>query len=134
MYQALLIRYGEISLKGKNRSFFVNKLIGNIKNALKETGAFNIEESYGRLYLYIEGNPDQYIDKLKLTPGIVSISPVAMTEPDLEKIKELALQVFNYSVKEYPTTFKVETSRPNKDFPFKSPEISREVGAHLCEK
>ena len=133
MYQALLIRYGEISLKGKNRSFFVHKLIENIKNALKETGPFRIEQSYGRIYLYIEGRPDQYIEKLKLIPGIVSVSPVAITEVNLEKIKDLALGLFNYSVKTYPTSFKVETSRPNKDFPLKSPEISREVGAHLLK-
>ena len=105
MYQALLIRYGEISLKGKNRSFFVHKLIENIKNALKETGPFRIEQSYGRIYLYIEGRPDQYIEKLKLIPGIVSVSPVAITEVNLEKIKDLALGLFNYSVKSSPTSF-----------------------------
>lgn len=131
MYKALLVRFGEISLKGKNRSFFVNKLVENIENALRETGNFQIEKSYGRIYLYIEDNPEVYIEKLKLIPGIVSISPVAITELDLEKIKELALEIFAYSVKEYPTSFKVETSRPNKDFPLTSPEISREVGAHL---
>ena len=99
MYKALLVRFGEISLKGKNRSFFVNKLVENIKDALRETGAYQIEKSYGRIYLYIEGNPDLYIEKLKLIPGIVSISPVAIIEPEIEKIKELALKVFDYSVK-----------------------------------
>ena len=131
MYKALLVRFGEISLKGKNRSFFVNKLVENIKGALRESGAYQIEKSYGRIYLYIEGNPELYIEKLKLIPGIVSISPVAIIEPEIEKIKEMALKVFDYSVKEYPATFKVETSRPNKEFPLQSPEISREVGAHL---
>ena len=93
MYKALLVRFGEISLKGKNRSFFVNKLVENIENALRETGNFQIEKSYGRIYLYIEDNPEVYIEKLKLIPGIVSISPVAITELDLEKIKELALEI-----------------------------------------
>ena len=62
--------------------------------------------------------------------GIVYISPAISCENDMDKIKETALEVMksrNYSGK----TFKVETRRPNKAFPLKSPEVSREVGAHV---
>ena len=45
MYKALLVRFGEISLKGKNRSFFVNKLVENIENALRETGIFRLRKA-----------------------------------------------------------------------------------------
>jgi len=131
MYQAILVRYGEISLKGNNRSYFVNRLIENIRKTLKGTGRFKVESTFGRVYIYIEDKPDQYLEKLKLTPGIVSMSPVAITEVDFDKIKDLALDVFKYAVQDYPTTFKVQTSRPNKDFPLKSPEVNMELGAYL---
>lgn len=131
MYQAILVRFGEISLKGNNRSYFVNKLINNIRQNLKGIGKFKIEKTYGRIYLYIEDEPKKYIDILKKIPGIVSTSPVAVAPLDFEKIKDISLDVFKYSVKEYPTTFKVETNRPNKKFPLKSPEISRDLGGHI---
>ena len=133
MYQAILVRFGEISLKGNNRSYFVNKLIANIKQQLKGTGNFKIERTYGRIYIYIEDKPRNYLEKLKIIPGIVSISPVAIAPLEFEKIKELSLDVFKYSVSNYPTTFKVETSRPNKKFPLKSPEINREIGAYILK-
>ncbi|MEJ6951406.1 tRNA uracil 4-sulfurtransferase ThiI [Natronospora cellulosivora (SeqCode)] len=133
MYQAILVRYGEISLKGKNRSFFVNKLIGNIKQALKGTGKFKIEKTYGRVYLYIDDNPDKYIEKMKMIPGIVSLSPVAITSLEYEDIKSTALELFKKTVSTYPVTFKVETSRPNKKFPMKSPEINMDLGGYILE-
>lgn len=133
MYQAILVRFGEISLKGNNRSYFVNKLIGNIKSNLHELGKFKIEKTYGRIYIYIDDEPKKYINSLKMIPGIVSVSPIAITEPDFGKIKKLALRVFEYAVKNFPTTFKVETSRPNKKFPLKSPEINMELGGYILE-
>ncbi|MFW5971866.1 MAG: tRNA uracil 4-sulfurtransferase ThiI [Bacillota bacterium] len=133
MYQAIMVRFGEISLKGNNRQYFVNKLINNIKGNLKNTGRFKIEKTYGRIYLHIEGEPAKYIENLKMIPGIVSLSPIAITEVNFDKIKQTALDVFKYSVKKYPTTFKVETNRPNKKFPIKSPEINSELGAHILK-
>ncbi|MFP4016957.1 MAG: tRNA uracil 4-sulfurtransferase ThiI [Halanaerobiales bacterium] len=131
MYQAILVRFGEISLKGNNRSYFVNKLINNIRGYLKGVGKYKIENTYGRIYLYIDDDPGKYLDKLKEIPGIVSISPVAVAPLDFEAIKEISLKVFKHAAQEYPSTFKVETNRPNKKFPMKSPEINRELGAHI---
>ncbi|NLM96151.1 MAG: tRNA 4-thiouridine(8) synthase ThiI [Halanaerobiaceae bacterium] len=134
MYQAILVRYGEISLKGSNRSYFVKSLIENINKALRGMGKYKIENSFGRLYLYIDDEPDLYLEKLKLIPGIVSLSPVAITGLDFDKIKALALEVFKYAVRNYPTSFKVQCSRPNKAFPLKSPEINMELGAYLLKE
>nr|WP_230867849.1 hypothetical protein [Iocasia fonsfrigidae] len=65
MYQAILLRFGEISLKGNNRSFFVHKLIKNIKTVLKNTADFRIERTYGRIYIYPENNMEKIIERLK---------------------------------------------------------------------
>ncbi|MFW6264843.1 MAG: tRNA uracil 4-sulfurtransferase ThiI [Bacillota bacterium] len=134
MYQAILVRYGEISLKGKNRSFFVNKLVENIKQAIKGTGKYRIEKTYGRVYLYIDDNPEKYIEKMKMIPGIVSLSPVAIASLEYEEIKTTALSLFTKTASTYPLTFKVETSRPNKKFPMKSPEINMDLGGYILKE
>lgn len=132
MYNVLLIRFGEISLKGNNRSYFVNHLIRNIKWALKETAKIKINRTYGRIYLSTDNNSmERVIDRLKMIPGIVSMSPTAVIPVDYEDLKNTSLEVIRDAIQHYPTTFKVETKRPNKNFPMISPEISREIGAHI---
>ncbi|MTI61445.1 MAG: tRNA 4-thiouridine(8) synthase ThiI [Firmicutes bacterium] len=133
MYQAILLRFGEISLKGNNRSFFVHKLIKNIKTVLKNTADFRIERTYGRIYIYPENNMEKIIERLKMVPGIVSLSPTAITSLNYEDVKKTTLEVFKDSVDNYPTTFKVETHRANKKYQLTSPEISRDIGAYLLQ-
>lgn len=132
-YQAILIRYGEISLKGNNRSYFVNKLVENIKSAIKNCGKYTLKKTQGRIYVYPDANFTDFINKLKMVPGIVSLSPTAICPLDFDRIKELSLQVFKEAVSSYPATFKVETHRPNKNFPLTSPEINRDLGAHILK-
>ncbi|MDI3548634.1 MAG: tRNA uracil 4-sulfurtransferase [Halanaerobiales bacterium] len=131
MYKVILIRFGEIGLKGKNRSTFVNQLISNIKWALKGLANYKLERTYGRIYLYPKDNLEAILDRLKMIPGIVSLSPTAIAPLDYRKLEKTALEVFQDAVEEYPATFKVETRRANKNFPMKSLEISREIGAHI---
>lgn len=131
MYKVILIRFGEIGLKGKNRSTFVNQLISNIKWALKGLANYKLERTYGRIYLYPKDNLEAILDRLRMIPGIVSLSPTAIAPLDYRKLEKTALEVFQDAVEEYPATFKVETRRANKNFPMKSLEISREIGAHI---
>lgn len=131
MYKVILIRFGEIGLKGKNRSTFVNQLISNIKWALKGLANYKLERTYGRIYLYPKDNLEAILDRLRMIPGIVSLSPTAIAPLDYRKLEKTALEVFRDAVEEYPATFKVETRRANKNFPMKSLEISREIGAHI---
>src|SRR6056297_89527 len=133
MYDVLLIRFGEIALKGKNRSNFLHQLYTNIKRAIKPLGKHKVKKTHGRIYVYPKGNSEKLLKRLKMIPGIVSISPGVTTELDYKKLKNKSLSFFQREVKNYPTTFKVETRRVNKDFPKNSMEISRELGAHLLE-
>lgn len=133
MKQVILIRYGEISLKGKNRSFFVNKLVSNIRSSLKDLGAFKIKTSYGRIYLYSDIDLQSIKSRLKLLPGIVSFSPTALCPLDFKELKQTSYQVLKEAIPNYPCSFKVETKRANKKFPLKSPEISKEIGAYLLK-
>lgn len=131
MYNVLLIRYGEIALKGLNRGQFINKLIKNIKWAIRDTGNYELKRTPGRIFIYPENNEEKLIEKLRMVPGIVSLSPAITCPLDYEQLKDRALELFKHEVTRYPTTFKVETKRANKNFPHKSPEISRDIGAHI---
>lgn len=130
MEKVILVKYGEISLKGLNRSHFMNQLYRNMKAVLSTYKEVHIEQIQGRyLIKCLEEDMEQAIQSLTRVFGIVSISSAFQLENDLDKIKEVALKLIMNNVK--IKTFKVETKRGNKSFPLKSPEVSREVGAHI---
>ncbi|MBI4153736.1 hypothetical protein HY501_00205 [Candidatus Woesearchaeota archaeon] len=116
----ILVRYGEIGLKGNNRPYFEKQLVRNIKY-------FNpgliIARKSGRLLLHT----DQRLESLKYTYGIVTYSYASEVEMDLEKIKQEALKYYTQG------TFKVHTQRLAKKLK-ESREISRDVGAYIVEK
>lgn len=131
MEKVILVRYGEISLKGLNRSYFMNKLNRNMKAALAQYQDIKIQPIQGRYLIEcLEEDRDQVVQSLRKVFGIVSVSPAIRLENDLDKIKGVALQLMkkgNSDIK----TFKVESKRGNKNFPMKSPEINKEIGAHI---
>lgn len=131
MGHTLLIRFGELTLKGKNRREFEKRLLKNIKRAVSGTGAGQIETAYGRIYIPVEGDIDQVIDHVKKVFGIVSVSVADVSALKLEDIQQAAIKQLTEAGS--GGTFKVETKRANKRFPMQSPEISREVGGYLLE-
>ncbi|HHX50194.1 MAG TPA: tRNA 4-thiouridine(8) synthase ThiI [Clostridia bacterium] len=131
MENVLVVRYGEISLKGKNRYFFENLLLRKMKEALEGLAPRRIWKTYGRIYVEVFDDDSAVMERLSRVFGIFSFSPARVVSLNLDSIKEAALLEL-VSCGE-GGTFKVETKRPNKTFPLKSPEISREVGHHLLE-
>ena len=128
MEKVILIRFGEIFLKGKNRGFFERALIDNIKNSLKN---FDVEivKIPGRIVVQgYDVDDEQYIiDRLLKVAGIFSVSPAICFETSVENL-------FNYAVDlmiDLSGTFKVLTNRADKKFELNSMEISREVGAKI---
>ena len=137
MKKVILVRYGEILLKGLNRSMFENKLISNIKKAVKRLGAVDIQKSQARIYVVPREEDydfDEAIVSLTKVFGIVSISPVWRIKSDYNIIEEFSLEMAKDLVKRKGhLTFKVETKRGDKKFPMDSPQISRELGAFLLK-
>ncbi len=137
MKKIILVRYGEIILKGLNRPVFEDKLIGNIKSAIFKAGNAKVLKSQGRIY--IEPQVEDYdfdyaLQKITRIFGVVSVSPVLKIETDYEKIKTTALKVAEDLISQYGyKTFKLETKRGNKRFPMQSPEISADVGGYILE-
>lgn len=137
MKRIILVRYGEIILKGLNRPVFEDKLVNNIKKSVRDLGKVSIIKSQGRIY--VEPEADKYdfdasIERIVKVFGIVSVSSVWKIKTDFEEIKEYSDKlVKDILVKKQHKTFKVETKRGNKRFPMQSPEISREIGAHILD-
>jgi thiamine biosynthesis protein ThiI len=132
MPATFLIRYGEIALKGKNRSFFERTLFNNLKSALKglDTRVFRM---HGRFLVTGPAAEEEEITgRLSRVFGVVSVSIVTTAPLDLEAIKEKALEL----VESRPLpgdSFKVEARRSNKSFPLTSPELNRIIGAAILE-
>ena len=133
MNSLLLIRYGEIALKGKNRPFFEKYLLRNIKKSLEGLEPFQVSFQRGRYFVKIgEENLFTAQRRLQRVFGIVSISPVSPAALDHEEICRQALKLLKESYRP-GITFRVNTRRANKKFPLTSPEVSSSVGAYLLQ-
>jgi len=136
MENVIVIRYGEIMLKGKNKRFFEDKLVSQVRHALSDLGKLRVYKAHSRIYIDVEGyNVNEITDRTKRVFGIVSLSVAKRFEVDMDKIKEVALQELKDRMAENGNikTFKVESKRGDKRFPMQSLEISREIGAHLLQ-
>lgn len=141
MKKVILVRYGEIILKGLNRPVFEDKLMNNIRKSLYGLGKVDIKRSQARIF--IEPGTEDYdtdtaMKRLTKVFGIVSVSPVIKIESDFEEIKRHSLEMVRellpvLQAEKEPLTFKVETKRGLKSFPMKSPEVSAELGGYLLE-
>lgn len=130
-YDVILIRYGELALKGKNRDQFEDALARSVKSVLRSFFKVKVRRNYGRMYVELHGE-DAYavMDRLKRVFGISSISPTIQVEPDMDTIKEKALELIGQLTPE-PRTFRVVTRRADKRFPIPSMEVNRIVGTHI---
>jgi len=132
----VVIRYGEIMLKGKNKRFFEDKLVSQIRHALSDLGKLRVYKAHSRIYIDVESyNVNDITDRAKRVFGVVSLSVAKRFEVDMDKIKEIALDELKDRISENNNikTFKVESKRGDKSFPMQSLEISREVGGYLLE-
>lgn len=128
MNKVILLRYGEIFLKGKNRCFFESTLYKNIKRAMAPFGC-TVEKSISRLVVSNVGeNINQVIDRLKNVFGLVSLSVADEIDTSLENITELCRDI---RIKE--KTFKVQTKRADKKFPLNSYGLSAQMGGVILD-
>lgn len=135
MYDHILIRYGELALKGRNQMNFVRRLAKNIKQMVYRSYGEKVilELEKGRIFLKLDGQePEKYYKPLSNVFGILSFSPVRKVQLDMEEIKKISLEEF-CSLTPLPQTFRVTVRRPNKRFPIKSPVAQKEIGSFIYE-
>lgn len=131
-YDHILIRYGELGLKGKNMKQFLIKLQNNIKAALTAFPNVIVRRTQGRLFIELhDENAELIIKELQKIYGIHSMSLAIKVNNELEAIKQGALTALqeNNEIK----TFKVSVRRANKGFPTGSQEMNQLIGAHLLK-
>ncbi|WP_318507999.1 tRNA uracil 4-sulfurtransferase ThiI [Bacillus sp. T3] len=130
-YDRIIIRYGEISTKGRNRKLFIDKLRKSIKSLLRNTPKAKIDASRDRMYILLNGEKgEEIIEGLKGIFGIQSFSPAIKVEKDIEQMKAAALSLFQ-QVYQPGKTFKITGKRSDKTFSLTSEDINQEFGAHL---
>ena len=133
MKKTVLVRYGEIILKGYNRPVFEEALVKNIRKAIKDDGEVKITKAQATIYiepLESDDQADAIVEKLKKVFGIVSIVVAYRTEKSIDAAVEEIKLSFDGLLRA-KKTFKVEAKRADKKFPLKSPEICAEVGGRI---
>ena len=152
MKKIILVRYGEIMLKGLNRPMFEDRLMHNIKRAVSGLGKVKVSRSQARIYIEPEQDDFDFesaVSRLVKVFGIVSLSIVRKVESDFETIKKHSAEMVRDHVAKLAASpagkdrsiqnaggkvsFKVESKRGNKRFPLESPEISRQLGGYLLK-
>lgn len=136
----LIVRCGEVALKGMNKPYFEKTLLDRIKANLKglaEIGkekALDIYRHEGLIYIYADKELDieEVMRRVTKVFGVASVSVAVEAESDLDAVGEEAVRYMNRLIEEKGIkTFKVEAKRADKSFPVKSPEISRIIGAKV---
>ncbi len=131
--RTILIRYDEIGLKGKNRWMFIDCLVSNIQQKLRELKNIRIRAPHGRVMIAcLESQVEDCINGLQFVPGISSMSVGIETEPDFDKLAKIGIDWIDPILKnKSELKFCVRTQRSNKLFPHTSQEIDREVGGRI---
>ncbi len=135
MKEVILIKFGELALKGLNRSSFESVLVKNVRQAVKPLGEFEIKKSQSTMTVAPkdEGTIEAFVSAISRVFGIAALSRACVCEKNLEVICSAAAEYLSEQLEEV-STFKVETKRADKAFPLKSPEVSAQVGEYILDR
>lgn len=128
---AIVVRYGELFLKGENRPFFLRKLEDALRRALDGLAGARVEPLHGRFLVHVD-DAGEAIERVRRVFGVTSASRALLCPPDLSDLCAAAVEVARGARVE-GMSFKVETVRADKRFPLPSVEVSRRVGAAVVE-
>ena len=128
MRKVLLVRYGEVFLKGANRPHFLKLLTDNVKRAVKPIGG-RVWLSDSRIYVSDVEDMDECVRRVRKVFGLYSVSPAIECEKDLDVIAEQCIEM----MKSKRGSFKVYGKRSDKKFPMNSLEFAAELGGRILE-
>ena len=136
-YQAFLIKYGEIGVKGKNRHIFEDTLVSQLGNAMKRVdGEFKVSRENGRIYVQaLSGYEyEEAVDALTKVFGVVGVCPVVMVEDEgFDKLAEDVISFIDHAYEDKNFTFKVAARRARKNYPLDSMELAAELGGRILD-
>lgn len=135
MKEIILIKNGELALKGLNRMNFEDVLIKNIRQSLKSLGAVEITRAQSTIIISPKDEDfpfNKAMERIDKVFGIAAYSKAAVCQKDMNEITEVAVSYLKETLKKVKT-FKVEAKRSDKKFPLKSPEISKILGGEILK-
>lgn len=135
MKEIILCKYGEIALKGLNKSTFESMMVKSIRRRLKKFGEINITKAQSTVYVEpVDDNidVDQVVDRLSKIFGIIKLCRCCVVEKTMDAILNDSIEYIREDM-EAARTFKVDAKRSDKKFPYKSPDICNELGGKLLE-
>ena len=126
-YSEIMVRYGELSTKGKNRKIFIMQLAQNVRQALKEFPEIKIHADRDRMHLLLNGADSQLVIQTSKIFGIQNFSPSIRVEKDVEVLKQAVQDIMKeiYTGKE---TFKIIAKRSDHQFELTSNELNQTLG------
>ena len=132
-YDRILIRYGELSTKGRNRKVFINQLKQNIRWAFQDFENLQIEANRDRAHILLNGADETaVINRLKGIFGIQSFSPVLKVSKNMEAIQNGVFMLLEKHSRPNQT-FKITTKRADKDFPLDTNEMNHTLGGFILK-
>ncbi|MEC9484606.1 MAG: tRNA uracil 4-sulfurtransferase ThiI [Candidatus Izemoplasma sp.] len=134
MYERILVRYGDLTLKGKNKRFFVKQANKLVKEKVK-SDKVSYERNHDRLYIKLNGeDPQVVIDGLNHVSGLSSYSLIKKVDTDLETIKKESLAILKQEITQPGILFKVDVKRADKTYPMISPEVTKELAKYVLRR
>ncbi len=132
IYNQILVRFGDLTLKGKNQKAFLKSLYKLFSVKMAGLNVF-IEYQFDRIFIHLnDSNVDDVIERLNLISGISSYSFVLKCDNDIESIKIKSRELMDEVAKQ-KTTFKVRTKRSDKNYPIHSMEVTKIVSAYVLK-
>lgn len=135
--KVLILKYGEIAMRGNNRYLFISRLVSAIRKNIDDEGDFYVVKEQGRLIIESRGteiNFDRIIPKVTPIFGIIAVCPGIKTQDQsMENLRKLALEQMREQCSDKNYTFKVKAKRADKRYPLSSKEIAADIGGYVLE-
>jgi thiamine biosynthesis protein ThiI len=131
----ILLRYGEIHLKGLNRPFFEGRLVDNIKATLSGIGPVTVIKGRGRFFVECPAeHAEEAMDRLSRVFGLISLSPSSVCERDMNAIEQMAVELTGKRLERTGAkTFRLSCRRADKQFSMDSMEMNRHLGGVILD-
>jgi thiamine biosynthesis protein ThiI len=136
MNDMILLKQGEMVLKGLNRKSFEMKLMANVRRKIRDLGEFRVYAVQSTIYVEPQSDDcdmDEAFERLKKVFGVIALSRAAACDKDMDAIFNTAVAYLSAAM-ERAGSFKVETKRSDKSFPMTSIQISQHIGGRLAER
>lgn len=132
-YTEIMVRYGELSTKGKNRRSFIDRLASNTREVLHDFEQVIVKAQRDRMHIQLHGaDSQQVMERLQQVFGIQNFSPSIRVERDLESVKQTALAMIKEQFQP-GMTFKINTRRSDHDFKLDTNQMNDLLGGYILD-